>query len=130
MKEKKGMDRACGAVCCHWRAAAVLGSRRGSAVFSCWRSCHRLRGEWLMLCGREKHKACRVLSRVGRVLFALFVLSFAAVQMFVIGVHIRGKRPVRRARRQIYYLTLGCAGQSERTAVGGWRHGAIRQSRC
>ena len=31
-------------------------------------------GEWLMLCGREKHKACRLLSRVGRVLFALFVL--------------------------------------------------------
>ena len=27
-------------------------------------------GEWLMLCGREKHKACRILSRVGRVLFA------------------------------------------------------------
>ena len=37
-------------------------------------------GEWLMLRGREKHKACRILSRVGRVLFALFVLSFAAVQ--------------------------------------------------
>ena len=35
-------------------------------------------GEWLMLRGREKHKACRILSRVGRVLFALFVLSFAA----------------------------------------------------
>ena len=43
-------------------------------------------GEWLMLCGREKHKACRILSRVGRVLFALFVLSFAAVQVFVIGI--------------------------------------------
>ena len=43
-------------------------------------------GEWLMLRGREKHKACRILSRVGRVLFALFVLSFAAVQVFVIGI--------------------------------------------
>ena len=28
-----------------------------------------------------------MLSRVGRVLFALFVLSFAAVQVFVIGIH-------------------------------------------
>ena len=44
-------------------------------------------GEWLMLRGREKHKACRILSRVGRVLFALFVLSFAAVQVLSL-IHI------------------------------------------
>ncbi|RHS31235.1 hypothetical protein DWV55_12985 [Butyricicoccus sp. AF10-3] len=63
-------------------------------------------GEWLMLCGREKHKACRILSRVGRVLFALFVLSFAAVQVFVIGIAFDEDDPSA-APQADYYLVLG-----------------------
>ena len=63
-------------------------------------------GEWLMLCGREKYKACRVLSRVGRVLFALFVLSFAAVQVCVIGVTFEENDPSA-APKADYYLVLG-----------------------
>ena len=63
-------------------------------------------GEWLMLCGREKYKACRVLSRVGRALFALFVLSFAAVPMFVIVVHFE-ENDYSAAPEADYYLTLG-----------------------
>ena len=63
-------------------------------------------GEWLMLCGREKHKACGILSRVGRVLFALFVLSFAAVQVFVIGIAFDEDDPSA-APQADYYLVLG-----------------------
>ena len=63
-------------------------------------------GEWLMLRGREKHKACRILSRVGRVLFALFVLSFAAVQVFVIGIAFDEDDPSA-APQADYYLVLG-----------------------
>ena len=63
-------------------------------------------GEWLMLCGREKHKACRILSRVGRVLFALFVLSFAAVQVLVIGIAFDEDDPSA-APQADYYLVLG-----------------------
>lgn len=63
-------------------------------------------GEWLMLCGREKYKACRLLSRVGRVLFALFVLSFAAVQVFVIGITFE-ENDYSAAPQADYYLTLG-----------------------
>lgn len=63
-------------------------------------------GEWLMLCGREKCRVCRILSRVGRVLFALFVLSFAAVQVFVIGVTFE-ENDYSAAPQADYYLTLG-----------------------
>ena len=105
MKEKKGMDRACGAVCCHWRTAAVLEAVAVRRYFPAG-ACHRLYGEWLMLRGREKHKACRILSRVGRVLFALFVLSFAAVQVFVIGIAFDEDDPSA-APQADYYLVLG-----------------------
>ena len=44
-------------------------------------------GEWLMVRGRGKYRACRVLACVGQVLFSLFVLSFALVQVCIIGVH-------------------------------------------
>lgn len=54
----------------------------------------------------EKHKACRILSRVGRVLFALFVLSFAAVQVFVIGIAFDEDDPSA-APQSDYYLVLG-----------------------
>src|SRR5699024_11254287 len=37
-------------------------------------------GEWLMLRLRDRHKAFRVLSVVGRVLFGLFLVSFVAIQ--------------------------------------------------
>ena len=78
-------------------------------------------GEWLMLCGREKHKACRILSRVGRVLFALFVLSFAAVQ-------VRMTRQLRRRRITIWCWVRSSIRTDSRRRL--WRHGAIRQSRC
>ena len=81
-------------------------------------------GEWLMLRGREKHKACRILSRVGRVLFALFVLSFAAVQVFVIGM----TRQLRRRRITIWCWVRSSIRTDSRRRL--WRHGAIRRSRC
>ena len=50
-------------------------------------------GEWLMLREREKYRACRVLARVGQVLFSLFVLTFALVQICIIGVHFEENDP-------------------------------------
>ena len=46
------------------------------------------------------------MSRVGRVLFALFVLSFAAVQVFVIGIAFDEDDPSA-APQADYYLVLG-----------------------
>ena len=63
-------------------------------------------GEWLMVRGREKYRACRVLARVGQVLFSLFVLSFALVQICIIGVHFEENDPAA-APKADYYLTLG-----------------------
>ena len=63
-------------------------------------------GEWLMLRGREKYRACRVLARVGQVLFSLFVLTFALVQICIIGVHFEENDPAA-APKADYYLTLG-----------------------
>ena len=63
-------------------------------------------GEWLMLRGREKYRACRVLARVGQVLFSLFVFSFALVQICIIGVHFEENDPAA-APKADYYLTLG-----------------------
>ena len=50
-------------------------------------------GEWLMLRGREKYRACRVLSRAGQMLFGLFVLTFALVQVCIIGVSFEENDP-------------------------------------
>ena len=63
-------------------------------------------GEWLMVRGREKYRVCRVLARVGQVLFSLFVLSFALVQICIIGVHFEENDPAA-APKADYYLTLG-----------------------
>ena len=63
-------------------------------------------GEWLMLRGREKYRACRVLARVGQVLFSLFVLTFALVQICIIGVHFE-ENDAAAAPKADYYLTLG-----------------------
>lgn len=63
-------------------------------------------GEWLMLRGREKYRACRVLSRAGQVLFGLFVLTFALVQVCIIGVSFEENDPSA-APKADYYLTLG-----------------------
>ena len=104
MKEK-GCRIGRGAVCCHWRAADVLEAVAVRRYFSAALAIGCM-GEWLMLCGREKHKACRILSRVGRVLFALFVLSFAAVQVFVIGIAFDEDDPSA-APQADYYLVLG-----------------------
>ena len=86
-----------------------------------------------MLRGRESIKACRI-CRVGRVLFALFVLSFAAVQVFVIGIAFDEDDPSA-APQADYYLVLGALVNPERTAVGGsggtvryGNRGAERQS--
>ena len=59
-----------------------------------------------MLRGREKYRACRVLARVGQVLFSLFVLTFALVQICIIGVHFEENDPAA-APKADYYLTLG-----------------------
>ncbi|MDO4270975.1 MAG: YdcF family protein [Eubacteriales bacterium] len=61
-------------------------------------------GEWLMLKNRERSKVCRVLSVAGRVLFTLFVLSFAYIQLFVIG---QGMRTDPEAENADYILVLG-----------------------
>ena len=63
-------------------------------------------GEWLMLRGREKYRACRVLSRAGQILFGLFVLTFALVQICIIGVSFEENDPAA-APKADYYLTLG-----------------------
>ena len=86
----QGMDRACGAMRDCRRAAAVLEAVAVRRHLSD-RARGRLHGEWLMLRGREKYRACRVLARVGQVLFSLFVLTFALVQICIIGGAFRGK---------------------------------------
>lgn len=64
-------------------------------------------GEWLMLCGREKYALCRFLSRLGRCLFALFAVSFAVIQVGVIGVSFPAERNADAAPQADYYLVLG-----------------------
>lgn len=61
-------------------------------------------GEWLMLKNREKHRACRVLANAGRVLFGLFVVSFAYIQLGVIG---QGMHADPDAAQADYLLVLG-----------------------
>ena len=61
-------------------------------------------GMWLMLHGREKYGVCRVLAVLGRVLFALFVVSFAAIQLFVIQAGMRTQATDTQAE---YYIVLG-----------------------
>ena len=60
-------------------------------------------GEWLMLRLRAKHKAFRVLSVVGRVLFGLFLVSFVAIQ----GMIMHGMQPDPEAADAEYLLVLG-----------------------
>lgn len=61
-------------------------------------------GMWLMLHGREKYGVCRVLAVIGRVLFALFVVSFAVIQLFVIQAGMRTQATDTQAE---YYIVLG-----------------------
>lgn len=61
-------------------------------------------GLWLMLRLREKYCACRVLAVIGRVVFALLVVSFAAIQLFVIQAGMRTDDADTHAD---YYLVLG-----------------------
>ena len=60
-------------------------------------------GEWLMLRLRAKHKAFRVLSIAGRVLFGLFLVSFVAIQ----GMIMHGMQPDPEAADAEYLLVLG-----------------------
>ena len=60
-------------------------------------------GEWLMLRLRDKHKAFRMLSVVGRVLFGLFLVSFIAIQ----GIILHGMRADPEAADAEYLLVLG-----------------------
>ena len=60
-------------------------------------------GEWLMLRLRDRHKAFRVLSVVGRVLFGLFLVSFIAIQ----GVIMYGMQPDPESADAEYLLVLG-----------------------
>ena len=61
-------------------------------------------GMWLVLRLRDQHRACRVLAVVGRILFALFVVSFAIIQIFVIQAGMRTDNADTHAD---YYLVLG-----------------------
>ena len=61
-------------------------------------------GEWMMLRNRDKHRAFRVTAWAGRVLFALFLLSFAYIQIGVIG---RGMHADPAAAEADYALVLG-----------------------
>ena len=61
-------------------------------------------GMWLLLRGCGVYHACRVLAMVGRVLFALFVVSFAAIQLFVIQ---SGMRTGQVDTQADYYIVLG-----------------------
>lgn len=61
-------------------------------------------GMWLVLRGQEAFRACRVLAVLGRVLFVLFVLSFAAIQIFVIQAGMRTEQVDTQAD---YYIVLG-----------------------
>ena len=61
-------------------------------------------GMWLVLRLRDQHRVCRVLAVVGRVLFALFVISFALIQIFVIQAGMRTDNADTHAD---YYLVLG-----------------------
>lgn len=61
-------------------------------------------GLWLVLRLREKYRVCRVLAAAGRVLFALLVVSFAAIQIFVIQAGMRTDDADTHAD---YYLVLG-----------------------
>lgn len=61
-------------------------------------------GMWLVLHGQEKYGVCRVLALLGRVLFALFVVSFAAIQLFVIQAGMRTQATDTQAE---YYIVLG-----------------------
>lgn len=60
-------------------------------------------GEWLMLRLRDRHKVCRALSVAGRVLFALFAVSFIGIQ----GVIMAGMRADPAAAQAEYLLVLG-----------------------
>lgn len=61
-------------------------------------------GMWLVLRLRDRFRFCRVLAVVGRTLFALFVLSFAAIQIFVIQAGMRTDDADTQAD---YYIVLG-----------------------
>lgn len=61
-------------------------------------------GMWLVLHGQEKYGVCRVLVVLGRVLFALFVVSFAAIQLFVIQADMRTQATDTQVE---YYIVLG-----------------------
>ena len=89
----------CGAPQLFWRPSRFGGIFLIALAVGCT-------GEWLMVRGREKYKACRVLARVGQVLFSLFVFSFVLVQVCIIGVTFEENDPAA-APKADYYLTLG-----------------------
>ena len=61
-------------------------------------------GEWYVLGKRRQCRICAALSVLGRVLFGLVVLSFAYIQLGVIG---RGMQPNSEAAKADYVLVLG-----------------------
>lgn len=77
-------------------------SRFGAVFFLALAVC--CAGMWLVLHGQEKYGFCRVLAVLGRVLFALFVVSFAAIQLFVIQAGMRTQATDTQAE---YYIVLG-----------------------
>ena len=78
-------------------------SRFGASILPC-AGCG-LRGRmWLCCAGATGTRACRVLAVAGRALFMLFVLSFAAIQLFVIQAGMRTDTADTQAD---YYIVLG-----------------------
>ena len=61
-------------------------------------------GEWFVLRLRDRSRICRALAVAGRALFALFVLSFAVIQLFVIQLGMRADPEAADAE---YLLVLG-----------------------
>ena len=61
-------------------------------------------GEWFVLRLRDRSRICRALAVAGRALFALFVLSFAVIQLFVIQLGLRADPEATDAE---YLLVLG-----------------------
>ena len=86
-------------------------------------------GEWFVLRLRDRSRACRVLAMAGRALFMLFVLSFAAIQLFVIQAGMHTDTADTQAD---YYLVLGALvnPDGQPSAALTWPRGVTRRPIC
>ena len=96
-----GMAAALGAVQLPWAPSRFGGVFLLALAAGC-------AGEGLMLLWRDKSRLCRALAVVGRVLFGLFVLSFAGIQLAVIAPRLHPDEQSRAGAAQAdYFLVLG-----------------------